>query len=430
MRSGAAARYHGLRSARGGRQPAARDRRRGGSRGRLPPRARHRARITRRADRARRGAGDGGGPVEAAADARARDRGAAALRGIAQAVRQLPVQQGAARRRSRPTSGRRSSSRTIRRIQQPRRRLPVCRRLRQGGRRVLALARHRAAARQLLEHRHRAVLPRPIRARRRRCSARRPNSRRPTIACGAILPMPCCSTAARPRPEMPTPARSSWPRASSPSIRNMASTRRRRRTMRLGCGTGTGPGSASRAPWPKGTATTKCTTTSGWPRSGSATRRGAVAHVRRARELGYPEAFLKSAPELRRHPEQDLTTGRTNMPDSSEHRQRPWAGRPRASKSCAADRRTMTRPRMARKRPLKNPERLAAGTLTVYLRVRTAFPFEVTGYARRHAASFTVEGTRRRVVRIQLAYGVGDSIVHGQSRARRRRIPIIIIDRH
>ncbi len=53
-----------------------------------------------------------------------------------------------------------------------------------------------------------------------------------------------------------------------------------------------------KAPSPKGPTTTKCTTTWALAELGLGNEASAIEHVRRARELGYPEAFLKSAPEL------------------------------------------------------------------------------------------------------------------------------------
>ncbi len=69
--------------------------------------------------------------------------------------------------------------------------------------------------------------------------------------------------------------------------------------MPLGSGTGTAPGSASRAPWPKGTDDSEVRYQLGRAELGLGNQAGAVAHLRRARELGYPAVFLNSAPELR-----------------------------------------------------------------------------------------------------------------------------------
>lgn len=67
--------------------------------------------------------------------------------------------------------------------------------------------------------------------------------------------------------------------------------------MRLGSGTRTGPAGASRSRWPGGDDINYVHCYVALARLGLRDTAGAVAHARRARELAYPEALLKSAPE-------------------------------------------------------------------------------------------------------------------------------------
>ena len=220
---------------------------------------------------------DGGNAGRGGAHARARDRGAAALRGVAHGVRQLPVPAGARARGDRAyqraTSLEPDNPGAFNNLGGAYLYVGDFDQAAEAFSRSLAIEPRRASYsntgtglyyrgrfgeaaemfRKAIEARARR--PPPVGQPRRRAAVRRP---------------------ARRRPRRPTPAHWNWPRGSSRSTRSMASTRRRRRTMRLGSGTGTGPGSASRTPWPTGKATMKCTTTWGWPSWGSGDQAGAV----------------------------------------------------------------------------------------------------------------------------------------------------------
>ena len=68
--------------------------------------------------------------------------------------------------------------------------------------------------------------------------------------------------------------------------------------MRPGSATGTGPGSASEAALAEGDNINEVHYYVALAELGLGNQSGAVSHAKRARELGYPEVFLKSAPEL------------------------------------------------------------------------------------------------------------------------------------
>ena len=324
MRNGAVARSLGLRSARGNRRAASRHRRRGGSGGRLPPRTRNRAGVAGCADRARRGARRQAGTWRRPGGHSSARLRRSPLRGIAHAqYGSLLVQQGRAREAIAPfqhaTLLEPDNAGAFNNLGA---RVPECRRIRQGCRGVLAIAGHRAAALQLLEHRHRAVLPAVVSAKRRRCSARRPSSapadhravgqpgrcapvrRPPGRGQGRVRP----GIRARGRGACSQPENGDQP--GSGGILCLSAPER-----------GPGPAVHRERPGRRGGRQRSALSTWGWPSSDSAIEASAVTHVRRARELGYPEVFLKSAPELRRSARTKSDHGRRTC-QLQEHQQR------------------------------------------------------------------------------------------------------------
>ena len=109
---------------------------------------------------------------------------------------------------------------------------------------------------------------------------------------------PAVRCAGRRKPARPTARHSNWPTANWPSTRSTPSTRRRRRIMRSSSAMRTAPGAASRWRYPKGDGSNYVHYYVALAELGLGDKAQALAHVKRARELGYPEVLLKAAPEL------------------------------------------------------------------------------------------------------------------------------------